>query len=272
MVFEPPSWRALCRGARPPDRDAVEMEPGTVRRGWQHEAASRVERETILPFLDAPGQALLRSQSGPTSGAALAAAPSNYSTRIDADLFRVLLLRRLRLPLPPVSRACRCGHLLDSFGHHRAAYSRAGVLGRRGLALESAVEYKFIQNHFHPKRENFIQNHFHPKPVSSQTTFIPLPLSSKTTFIPMPFSSKTTCIPNPKINLIPNERAPLTIQNVRRKRKRNDKGRTVNIVRVCVKASPAEGRRRLHTNTAHARLSGFYTPSCGALRCLGFGV
>ena len=41
--FEPPSWRALSRGARPPDHDAVEMEPGTVRRGWQHEAASRVE-------------------------------------------------------------------------------------------------------------------------------------------------------------------------------------------------------------------------------------
>ena len=141
--FELPSWRDLCRGARLQDRDAVEMELGTVRRGWQHEAVSRVERrhrrETILPFLDASGQALLRSQSGPASGAALAAAPSNYSTRINADLFRVLLLRRLRLPLPPVSRTCRCGHLLDSFGHHRAACSRAGVLGRRGFALESAV-------------------------------------------------------------------------------------------------------------------------------------
>ena len=32
----------------------------------------------------------------------------------------------------------------------------------------SRVEYKFIQNHFHPKRANFIQNHFHPN-----TTFIP---------------------------------------------------------------------------------------------------
>ena len=40
------------------------------------------------------------------------------------------------------------------------------------------VEYKFIQNHFHPKRVNFIQNHFHPN-----TTFIPKPLSTQTTFI-----------------------------------------------------------------------------------------
>ena len=36
-----------------------------------------------------------------------------------------------------------------------------------------------------------------------------------------------------------------------------NKSYTINVVRVCVKASPAEGRRRLHTNTAYARLSGF---------------
>ena len=40
-----------------------------------------------------------------------------------------------------------------------------------------------------------------------------------------------------------------------------------NIVRVCVKASPAEGRRRLHTNTA--RLLGFNRPSCGASPAFG---
>ena len=55
---------------------------------------------------------------------------------------------------------------------------------------------------------------------------------------------------------------------------------TINIVRVFVKASPAEGRRRFHTNTAYARLLGFNRPSCGGLlkverrefRCLGFRV
>ena len=36
MGFGPPSWRALAEGARP--------EKGSVRRGWQHEAASRVDR------------------------------------------------------------------------------------------------------------------------------------------------------------------------------------------------------------------------------------
>ena len=36
-------------------------------------------------------------------------------------------------------RACRCGRLLDVLGHHRAACSRVGELGKRGFAAESAV-------------------------------------------------------------------------------------------------------------------------------------
>ena len=44
-----------------------------------------------------------------------------------AQVFRVLLLRRLWLPLPPTKRTCGCGRLLDSFGHHRAACANVGV-------------------------------------------------------------------------------------------------------------------------------------------------
>ena len=36
-------------------------------------------------------------------------------------------------------RSCRCGRPLDAFGHHRAACSKSGVLGRRGFAVESAA-------------------------------------------------------------------------------------------------------------------------------------
>ena len=36
--------------------------------------------------------------------------------------------------------SCVCGRRLDLFGHHRAACSKAGVLSRRGFAVESAVE------------------------------------------------------------------------------------------------------------------------------------
>ena len=49
------------------------------------------------------------------------------------------MLRRLRFPLPLTARRCRCGRLLDSYGHHRAACARVGVLGRRGFALETAA-------------------------------------------------------------------------------------------------------------------------------------
>ena len=65
--------------------------------------------------------------------------PSTKETLFDPQSFRLLLLRRLRLPLPLTARRCRCGRLLDSYGHHRAACARVGVLGRRGFALESAA-------------------------------------------------------------------------------------------------------------------------------------
>ena len=56
---------------------------------------------------------------------ALSVAPASFVTRIDSALFRVLLLWRLRLPLPLSICLCGCGRPLDSFGHHRAACSRA---------------------------------------------------------------------------------------------------------------------------------------------------
>ena len=93
----------------------------------------------VFPLLPESGRALVRSQSGTGSGVALSVSPSSIFTRIEPQLFRVLLLRRLRISLPSSRRFCRCGRSLDAFGHHRAACSRAGVLGRRGFALESAA-------------------------------------------------------------------------------------------------------------------------------------
>ena len=53
--------------------------------------------------------------------------------------FRVLLLRRLRLPLPLSPRACTCRQLLDVLGDHRAACATAGVLASRAIPLERAL-------------------------------------------------------------------------------------------------------------------------------------
>ena len=65
--------------------------------------------------------------------------PSSFHARFVPQVFRVLLFRRLWLPLPLTKRTCGCGRLLDSSGHHRAACTNVGVLGRRGFALESAA-------------------------------------------------------------------------------------------------------------------------------------
>ena len=142
MGFEPPSWQEAADGARPPLRDPEEFEPGTVRKGWQHEASSRKEqhfREEFFRRVPQQVQALVRSQAGPGAAAALTTVPTNFGTTIPSHLFRVVLFRRLRQPLSLSVRNCRCGRLLDVCGHHRAACARVGMLGRWGFALESAA-------------------------------------------------------------------------------------------------------------------------------------
>ena len=141
--FEVPSWSAVTAGQRPPIMEVEDREPGVPRQGWQHAAAIRIESsfrtEILMPRMSPVEQALLRSQSGPCAGVAFSVCPSSPLTRIDSALFRVLLQRRLHLPLPLSQRICGCGRPLDPFGHHRAACSRTGALGRRGFALESAA-------------------------------------------------------------------------------------------------------------------------------------
>ena len=65
--------------------------------------------------------------------------PVSRLTSISRQLFRVILLRRLHLPRPLIVRNCWCGLPHDSRGHHRAAWTRAVVLGGRGWAAENAA-------------------------------------------------------------------------------------------------------------------------------------
>ena len=58
---------------------------------------------------------------------------------IPSAQFRVLLLRRLRFPLPLAPRRCRCHGELDPLGDHRSACATSGVLATRALPLEHAV-------------------------------------------------------------------------------------------------------------------------------------
>ena len=137
MGFEPPSWHALAAGVRPePQPEEFQIKS---QGGWQHEAASRIERRfrdvDLFSRLDDPTIAMLRSQGGPGAGLAVSTCPTCRVTRMEPQLFRVLILHRLQLPLPLTVRNCRCGLPLDQRGHHRAGCARAGVLGKRGYSL-----------------------------------------------------------------------------------------------------------------------------------------
>ena len=136
-------WGDVARGLQPGQILLDDPMPGVARQGWQRGVAQHMEERLrtniVWPRLDPPGQALLRSQSGTMAGIPFCCFPISMATRFEPQEFRILLLRRLWCPLPLCSASCRCGHPLDPRGHHRAACQVAGVLGRRGFPIESAV-------------------------------------------------------------------------------------------------------------------------------------
>ena len=103
------------------------------KRSWQKEAESQVEQQyldsTVWPTLSEPERALWLSHQGLQATTVFVAIPTNRVARFDPQPFRVLMTRRLRLPMPLSSRSCRCGRLLDSLGHHRAGSAEAGGVG-----------------------------------------------------------------------------------------------------------------------------------------------
>ena len=136
------TWADVANGARPRSDDDWEDVPRSSTQLWQHKAASVVHdrlAESIWPELTDSQRTLLRSQRGHMASSPFTNPPASFHARFDPQLFRVLLLRRLWQPLPPVSRICRCSRPLDSSGHHRAACANSGVLGHRGFAVESAA-------------------------------------------------------------------------------------------------------------------------------------
>eukprot|EP00434_Breviolum_minutum_P031171 symbB.v1.2.027568.t1/scaffold2838.1/size69213/9 len=111
-------------------------------RGWQHKASTTAHawlKAELFNAIPPASQALITSQSGPFASRAFTTIPYTNDIAYPSHLFRILLLRRLRLPLPLFARTCRCRRTFDSLGDHRAACAPSGVLRSRGGPPERAA-------------------------------------------------------------------------------------------------------------------------------------
>ena len=79
------------------------------------------------------------THSGPASCAVLHGARTGPEFKLAPDLFRTLVLERMRLPLPMSEAHCECGLPLDVQGRHRAACPRSGRLKSRAQAPERTL-------------------------------------------------------------------------------------------------------------------------------------
>ncbi|CAE7822051.1 unnamed protein product [Symbiodinium sp. CCMP2456] len=106
-----PAWGELL--AEPPpeaEADPALHEPADLAHGWQRTASKAVDDALLADLtsaLDEASIALLHSQGGPFAGRVYTALPTCPELRLDSAAYEVLLLRRLRLPLPLDAAACR---------------------------------------------------------------------------------------------------------------------------------------------------------------------
>ena len=127
QASRPPRGK-LCSRRCPPV--SPEDDPADLTHGWQRPASRTVDEfchRAISRELDAPSLAMLDSQSGSHAASVFTTRPVSPELSLSSPLFRVLLLRQLRLPLPLTSARCRCRQLHDLFGDHLAACPRSGV-------------------------------------------------------------------------------------------------------------------------------------------------
>ena len=97
-----PGWRVLT--AQPKGLAARVLGVLAIpHEGWQRDASSLLEQlflDSVLARVSLDQCALLHSQGGPLAALPFTAMPVSPHQRFDSDIFRVLLLRRLSLPLP----------------------------------------------------------------------------------------------------------------------------------------------------------------------------
>ena len=121
--FEPPAWDQLMNNPPVPP-DPHPHEGPNIMKGWQQGAANACHttfQAELHSCLDPASQALLESQRGPHASRPFTTIPYHADTTYESHLFRILLLRRLRLPIPLTASHCRCRRALDPYADHRAA-------------------------------------------------------------------------------------------------------------------------------------------------------
>ena len=140
--WEPPTWAAIASSQTQAPAPPPAPAEGPFARGWQHKASTTAHarlKAELFTAIPPASQALVTSQSGPFASRAFTTIPYTNDFAYPSHLFRILLLRRLRLPLPLFARTCRCRRTFDSLGDHRAACAQSGVLRSRGGPLERAA-------------------------------------------------------------------------------------------------------------------------------------
>ena len=111
--------------------DAPEL--GDVARG--HVDVERTFLHGVVwPELSAADRALFRSQCGPFAGIPFTCSPVVVESRLELQIFLVLLFRCLWCLLFLSAHFCRCGRPVDVRGHHRSVCGRA-----RGVGLWQTV-------------------------------------------------------------------------------------------------------------------------------------
>ena len=131
----------VARGLQPGQISLDNPMPGVARQGWQRCAAQHVEERlrTDIVWPRFGGRRCCALRVGPWQVFIFFCISISMATRFEPQEFRILRLRRFWCLLPLCSASCRCGRPLFLRGHRRAACQVAGVLGRRGFLIETAV-------------------------------------------------------------------------------------------------------------------------------------
>ena len=110
--------------------------------GWQQKASRQMEKKLVSdlfwPRFDNAQRALMKSTTRATR---FSCTHSSADIRHEEEpsVFPSPPVPQVALVTPLFHRTCRCGRILDQFGHHRAACFEAGVLGKKGFPHECAA-------------------------------------------------------------------------------------------------------------------------------------